>query len=192
MVRKEHLTTKGLLDIVSIKASLNSGLSENLKIAFPSVVGSSKDRPEVEIKAAIHPNWIAGFADGESCFFVEKSSSKTYKSGFQVRLKFIINQDSRDLVLMNLLKDYFNCGEVNVDSKGMSALIFRKFSDINTIIIPFFVKYALHSSKYADYLDFCKVANIMESKAHLTKEGLEEIDRIKSGMNKNRFRRLKK
>lgn len=184
MVRKEHLTTKGLLDIVSIKASLNLGLSENLKIAFPSVV--SKDRPKVEIKA-IHPNWIAGFADGESCFFVEKSSSKTYKSGFQVRLKFIINQDSRDLVLMNLLKDYFNCGEVHVDSKGMSALIFRKFSDINTIIIPFFVKYALHSSKYADYLDFCKVANIMGSKAHLTKEGLEEIDRIRSGMNKNRF-----
>jgi len=37
IVRKEHLTTKGLLDIVSIKASLNSGLSENLKIAFPAL-----------------------------------------------------------------------------------------------------------------------------------------------------------
>ena len=68
MVRKEHLTTKGLLDIVSIKTSLNLGLSENLKIAFPSLSGPClervsrteasvvlKDRPKVEIKA-IHPN----------------------------------------------------------------------------------------------------------------------------------------
>ncbi len=93
---------------------------------------------------------------------------------------------------MHLLIDYFKCGEVNEDSNGMRALIVRKFSDINTIIIPFFVKYALHSSIYADYLDYCKVANIMESKTHLTKEGLEEIDRIKSSMNKNRFRRLTK
>lgn len=185
MLRKEHLTSKGLLDIVSLKASLNLGLSEDLNKAFPNVV--PKDRPEVELKAIRDPHWIAGFADGESCFFVEKSVSKTHRSGYQVRLKFIISQDTRDVALLSLLKDYFNCGDVNVDYRGMSQLIIRKNSDITSIIIPFLAKYNLHGTKYADYLDFCKVAKFMDSKFHLTEEGLKQIDRIKSGMNRGRF-----
>lgn len=185
MLRKEHLTNKGLLDVVSLKASLNLGLPEDLKKAFPNVV--AKDRPEVELKAIQDPHWIAGFADGEACFFVEKSASKTHKSGYQVRLKFIISQDIRDVALLNLLKDYFNCGYVNVDSRGMSQLILRKNTDITTYIIPFFAKYTLHGTKYADYLDFCKVAKLMDNKLHLTEEGLKEIDEIKSGMNRGRL-----
>jgi hypothetical protein len=54
MLRKEHLTSKGLLDIVSLKASLNLGLSEDLNKAFPNVV--PKDRPEVELKAIRDPH----------------------------------------------------------------------------------------------------------------------------------------
>jgi len=76
---------------------------------------------------------------------------------------------------------------VKVDSRGMSHLIVRRNSDITSLIIPFFAKYPLHGNKYADYLDFCKVAKIMDSKAHLTEEGLEQISRIKSGMNRGRF-----
>lgn len=37
-----------------------------------------------------------------------------------------------------------------------------------------------------DYLDFVKVVELMKSKAHLTKDGLEEIKQIKSGMNRGR------
>jgi hypothetical protein len=54
MSRKEHLTNKGLLDIVNIKASLNLGLSEDLKNAFPNVV--PKVRPVVELKAIQDPH----------------------------------------------------------------------------------------------------------------------------------------
>jgi hypothetical protein len=54
MSRKEHLTNKGLLDIVNIKASLNLGLSENLKNAFPNVV--PKVRPVVELKTIQDPH----------------------------------------------------------------------------------------------------------------------------------------
>jgi len=35
---KEHLTKDGLLKIVSLKASLNLGLSEQLKVAFPNII----------------------------------------------------------------------------------------------------------------------------------------------------------
>lgn len=183
--RKDHLTSKGILDILSIKASLNLGLSDVLKKAFPNIV--PKDRPVVEFKGISDPHWLAGFADGESCFFVEKSLSKTYRSGYQVRLKFIISQDVRDVALLNSIKNYLNCGGVITDSRGLSQFIVRKKSDITFNILSFFAKYPLHSSKLADYMDFCVVAKIMDSDAHLTKEGLEQINLIKSGMNKGRF-----
>lgn len=37
-IRKEHLTHKGLISIVNIRASLNLGLSPQLKEAFPNTV----------------------------------------------------------------------------------------------------------------------------------------------------------
>ena len=185
MTCKKHLTIEGLLEIVSIKASLNLGLNENLKNAFPNVI--PKVRPIFEVKAIQDPHWIVGFADAESCFFVEKSVSSTNKLGYQVRLKFIISQHSRDVALVNLLKDYLNCGNVITDSRGLSHLIIRKYSDIISCIIPFFAKYPLHSVKSMDYLDLCKASKIIDNKAHLTEEGLKQIDLIRSGMNRGRF-----
>ena len=38
MRRKEHLTQEGLIKIIAIKASMNRGLSEKLKLYFPDVV----------------------------------------------------------------------------------------------------------------------------------------------------------
>jgi hypothetical protein len=43
MLNKEHLTIQGLGKIVSIKASLNSGLSANLKAAFPAIIPATRN-----------------------------------------------------------------------------------------------------------------------------------------------------
>ena len=40
--------------------------------------------------------------------------------------------------------------------------------------------------KALDFDDFCKVADMMKKKEHLTKEGLQEILKIKERMNKGR------
>jgi hypothetical protein len=41
-----------------------------------------------------------------------------------------------------------------------------------------------------DFQDFCKVAELVNKKAHLTLKGLEEIKLIKSKMNKLRYNLL--
>jgi len=182
--RGEHLTTEGLLEIIRIKASLNLGLPNELREAFPNLI--PKDRPVVEYTGIQNPHWIAGFADGESCFFVERSKSKTHSLGYRIRLKFIISQNVRDVMVIKGLKDYFNCGDVILDSQNMSHYVIRKTSNTSDLILPFFAKYPLQSTKSADFADFCEVANIIKNKAHLTQEGLERINRIKSGMNRGR------
>jgi hypothetical protein len=48
---KEHLTVDGFKKILSIRASMNLGLSEELKIAFPDVIPVSRPllvNPEVK------------------------------------------------------------------------------------------------------------------------------------------------
>jgi hypothetical protein len=58
--------------------------------------------------------------------------------------------------------------------------------DITEKIVPFFYNYPLEGSKRLDFDDFCKVALLMENKAHLTREGLDQILNIKSVTNKGR------
>jgi hypothetical protein len=38
MNNKEHLTEKGINEIISIRASMNKGLTEGLKYIFPNIV----------------------------------------------------------------------------------------------------------------------------------------------------------
>ena len=51
---KEHLTSEGLRKIVALRASMNLGLSDKLKVAFPDVVPVV--RPRVETPKAIDPH----------------------------------------------------------------------------------------------------------------------------------------
>ena len=51
----------------------------------------------------------------------------------------------------------------------------------------FFVKYPIQGQKILDFQDFRKVANLINKKAHLTTEGLNQIRMIRKGMNKGRI-----
>ena len=182
--QKEHLTSEGLTKLISIKAVLNRGLSEDLKAAFPNVISSV--RPQLTNIAIPDPNWIAGFVDGEGCFNVRLIKSTKSVS---INLRFIITQHARDAELLKSFVEYFGCGKYSVrQSTSLHGdFIVNKFEDIKCKIIPFFEKYPLQGEKYLDYLDFKK---IMELKGNvnvsLTEESIKDIKQIKSGMNKAR------
>jgi hypothetical protein len=56
IVNREHLTPEGLRKIISIKASINKGLSEPLKEAFPESDGSfAAVRPLKENISIVNP-----------------------------------------------------------------------------------------------------------------------------------------
>jgi LAGLIDADG endonuclease len=63
----EHLTREGLVKIISLKASLNKGLSDKLKIYFPDII--KVEKPKVYIPLIIDYNWIAGFFFRRRLFF---------------------------------------------------------------------------------------------------------------------------
>jgi LAGLIDADG endonuclease len=119
---------------------------------------------------------------------IDLFKSKTHKTGFAVKLKFSISQHSRDAMLLKNLVGYFGCGNYFKSSgdKLIGSFTVQNFSDITEKIIPFLNKYPVLGIKSKDFEDFCKVAELMRNKEHLTLEGLGKIRKIKSGMNRGR------
>jgi hypothetical protein len=184
---KEHLTIEGLQKIVNIRASMNLGLSEELTKAFPNT--NPIDRPNVAEKSSLilNPYWIAGFFSGEGCFYVGVGKSETHKLGSKVQLRFEVAQHSRDAELIKSLVHYFKCGNYHKRSTQSASVFYvSRLPDIIQKIIPFFDQYSLQGGKYKDFADFKRAATIVKKKEHLTVDGLEQIVKIKAGMNRGR------
>ena len=181
--KKEHLTTEGLHKILSIRASINWGLSQELTVAFPGI--KAVPRPIIKVPENIDPNWLAGFTEG--CFYVKIKKSKTHKIGLQVLLSFRITQHSRDTELMKNIIKYLECGIIHLYPRIPAVEIaVSKFKDISEKILPFFYNYPLQGTKALNCADFATTVKLMENKEHLTKEGLDKIIKIKSKMNRGR------
>lgn len=185
MSRKEHLTPEGLLKIVSIKASMNKGLSEKLQDVFPNVVPVL--RPILNTPTIADPNWLAGFVSAEGCFSIHVGKSESSKSGYRAWSRFQVTQHSRDEALMETLPRYLNCGRYYPKSNSeVGDFVVSKLSDIIGKIIPFFEKYPILGVKCLDFKDFCKASELIKNKAHLTNLGLDQIKEIKAAMNRGR------
>jgi len=148
----EHLTLDGLIKIVSLKTSLNKGLSNELKV-FPEVMAIT--RPKIDLPINIDYNWIAGFFSGEGCFSVS-IYKPTYNN--RILLRIAIAQHSRDKLLMHTLRNTLNCGIVSKHSNNTVVLTIYKFKYIFNKIIPLFNEYNIRGVKTLDFQDFCKIA----------------------------------
>ena len=105
-----------------------------------------------------------------------------------MKLYFVISQHSQDEQLMKNFIEYFRCGNYYLYSKyEMGEYRVTKFSDLTDKIIPFFKEHPILGVKALDYEDRCKVAELMKENKHLSKDGIEEIRKIKAGMNTGRL-----
>ena len=112
-------------------------------------------------------------------------------------LRFSIGQQARVRScgaeqLLRSFMGYLNCGKVQKKTnkkynKEYFEFRVEKFADIDTKIIPLFIKYPIIGQKQLDFQDFCKIAKLMREKAHLTIEGFNKIRKIKEKMNTGRI-----
>jgi len=59
---------EGLQKIIAIKASMNLGLSKELKAAFPDTI--PVQRPLVNNQEIMDSNWVSGLTLGEGCLWL--------------------------------------------------------------------------------------------------------------------------
>lgn len=182
--KKEHLNIDGMRKIISIRASMNRKTLNKLNEYFFDIVPlelSFKINNEIK-----DPNWLTGFVDGEGCFYIKP---KKVKSSLKERfyLSFRLSQHSKDIILLNNISKFLNCGLIELStSKKMARFVVNKFNDNMNKIIPFFEKYPLLSVKRLDFQDFCKVSCILKEKKFFNEEDILKIKIIKSNMNNGR------
>ena len=188
--QKEHLTFSGLHKIISLKASMNLGLPTELKSAFPYIapVIRPKRSDEESLKSKINPYWMVGFTAAEGCFSIRITKSLTTKTGFQVQLRYQVTQHSIDKVFMNSLVNFWGCGKVFLRFRENKVdFQILKFKDLSDKVIPLFQSIPMQGVKSNDFADFCKAVEIIKMKKHLTNEGLDQLEKLKVGMNKGRI-----
>lgn len=178
----EHLTEKGISELIEIKSTLNKGLSEKLKHNFSKI--DLLERVEFKFEGIPSPYWIAGFVSGDGSFNIKTTKTRTGK----VQLRFAVHLHIREQEVIKGLALFFNfdTSKYIYYTEISVAIQIVNTSDILNIIIPFFDKYKIKGAKELDYIDFKKVAEIVNSKSHLTEDGFNRILVIKDNMNLKR------
>lgn len=110
------------------------------------------------------------------------------KLGFKVTLRFMIGLSGREILLLKDIIAYLGCGTLYINTKANKVqYTVTVFSDILKIIIPLVNNCPMVGVKALDFKDWCKVADLMENRRHLTEDGIVEIQQIKAGMNSQRI-----
>ncbi len=136
----------------------------------------------------LQAEWITGFVDGEGCFHVGINRHEEMTTGYQVLPEFTVVQHQRDVQILYALKSYFGCGVVRSNHGDRMAYRVRGIDHLLQRIIPFFEKHPLKSKKRLDFEKFRFILNQMKSGFHLSSEGISQIRKTASEMNRGQPR----
>lgn len=98
----------------------------------------------------LNPNWIVGFVDGDGHF----GFSKDFKTFY-----FVISQNQRSVNVLYAIKSFFQCGSVHKAGKNMREYKVSSKKHLENIIIPFFQKWPLQTSKRKSFEIFVQKFN---------------------------------
>lgn len=189
----DHLTDTGITNIIQIINKMNSKRSFLDKWNF--CFSQSK------LINDLNSEWVQAFTDSEGYFKfqVRQNHSNT--------CEFSISQNVHDYHVMLLFMKFFNGGKLyplSVDSTFESAINYhnsRNKKGINSVInfvvntqkltkdviIPFFNKYHLYTTKSLDFEDWKTLIHLNETRYFKTIEGQTKMLKISKGMNRGRI-----
>ena len=136
----------------------------------------------------LDPNYIVGFVDGEGCFCVSISKSKTAKRRIEVRPEFEIELRADDLPILERIQHTLGCGRIyhlNYERYGWSPHVKYKVSsnkELKDKIVPFFEEHPLQAVKAKNFKIFAKVVIMVSKKQHLDYGGFEKILKLRDKM----------
>lgn len=130
--------------------------------------------------------WLSGFIDAEGCFNVTLFKRKAMALGYQVKLRFMIDQkDSLNTLLF--IKNQWDMilsprKLAGGDSISMHRVETNSFVRVKPII-EYLSIFRLKTKKQISFDKWVTVHKLVCEKAHLTEQGLNEIRKIKKEIN---------
>ena len=174
---KEHLTWAGLLSIAALKCHFKGGLSPKWSAIFSGFtpVQAPSYAPDLSL---MNIYWLAGFITGDGNFFLGVYPNST-TLGESYKISINIVQDAISLIVLQQLVLWLGIGYLNLSCPKYSYFTITSMVEINLFIKLISESKATFSGdKQLDYTDFCKGVDIINSKQHLTKAGLNQLKEI--------------
>ena len=148
----------------------------------------------------IRLGWVIGFVDGEGCFSIgfvkqpDRPGRRGYRTGIQVSHEFAVTQGAKSLHCLHELREFLGIGQVLINTRydnhkeHLYRYVVRKRTDLLEVIIPFFRRYPMRSSKQQDFEKFARCVELIEAGTHKTREGLVRLVEIAQEMNSRKPR----
>src|SRR3990167_4716039 len=128
----------------------------------------------------ISDEYLAGFVDGEGCFYVGFGKRLDLPLKWQVITEFHLSQNPGGKNILEAFSQRLGCGYLKPNhAQSLKdktwVLIVKDRKELKGKLIPFFEKYPLYTSKQNDLEIFIKVLALIEQGKHLAREGFQEI-----------------
>ena len=136
----------------------------------------------------ISNDYLAGFADGEGCFYVGVVPARTARFGWQIITEFRVSQNPRGGNILETFRERLECGTIKPNHRfslidKTVVFVVRDQNDLIAKVIPFFERHPIQSGKRAEFEKFKSVLLLIQEGKHLTREGFASIVDMASEMN---------
>jgi LAGLIDADG endonuclease len=124
----------------------------------------------------INPNYISGLTQSDGSFFCAIKKNSNSRFGFKFVPTFSITVDLDSILVLEKIKEYFNCGIITINnSKHSVEYRVQSIKKLQNIIIPHFSLYPVYLAKYHALKSLSLIVNLLENKTHFTIEGTIKI-----------------
>lgn len=136
----------------------------------------------------LHPQYVAGFIDGEGSFSVSINRHRTLRRGAEVKAEFEIELRADDREILERIIATIGCGRIydcSYERYGWyphAKLKITSSKDIATYLFPLLDRYPLQAKKREVYKLFRVIVLLMLEKKHLTDEGFKRIQQLRDKM----------
>lgn len=139
--------------------------------------------------------WLSGFIDADGSFSVQytkKEKAKKIKISCRLRIEQrMIDPTSNNSYfnILNKIATFLLCNLLTRKQNATGNIYYTlTASSLESVkvIINYFNKYPLYSSKYLDYKDWELIAKLRLNNEHYTKDGICKVELAKNSMNNSR------
>lgn len=145
-------------------------------------------------KSSLENNsWFSGFVDSDGSFSVQYTNTDSGAKKRKISCRLRIEQRVLDPItsvsyfdILNQICLFLNCNLLTKTKHGDYYTVYASNEKSLRIILDYFNKYPLYSSKYLDYMDWKKVVNYKLNRTCFNEDISKLIIELKAGMNTNR------
>ena len=140
---------------------------------------------QIQSGKKLHPQYIAGFIDGEGSFSVSIYRDETMKNKIFVRPEFEIELRADDKEILERIQETLGGGKIyqcNYERYGWyphAKFKISSLAEIQKILIPFLEKCPLQAKKAKVFGYFKQIVQKRAQGEHLTEKGVAEIIKLR-------------